>query len=167
MGIELIGADALIKELKKFGPEVTKEAGKTGLKKTAGLMRKDFRREAPRGKTGMLRSSIGAKYSRSGRVAWIGYRPSKKDAKRGKKRGSGAHYYYKVLEFGRKPYKKRNGYSYAGTPPMNPFFFKTFGRNATKYANLLVEETEKAVYASAIKVKARQSRALIRKGGKL
>jgi hypothetical protein len=31
-------------------------------------------------------------------------------------------YYLKVLDQGRKPYKKRNGASYAGSPPMHPWW---------------------------------------------
>lgn len=174
MGIELLGAEELIRELKRFGPDVTELATETGIKKAGAQVRKDLRRAAPRSDAptrGLLKSSIGMKYSKRGRTAWIGLRASRRDAKKGNKRGTAARLYYKVLEFGRKPYKRTykrgGGGSVKGNPPMRPFFQKTFGRNVTKYANLVVQETEKAVYASAVKVRARQSRALIRKGGKL
>ncbi len=169
MGIELIGAESLIRELKRFGPDVTDLATETGIKKTAAQVRKDFRAAAPRSdapSSGMLKSSIGSKYSRKGRTAWVGLRASRRDAKRGKKRGSADRLYYKVLEFGRQPYTNANGYSYRGNPrPLNPFMKKTFGRNVTKYANMIVRESEKAVYASALKVKTRQQRSLIRRSG--
>ena len=165
MGIELLGAEELIRELKKFGPDVTDLATEKGIKKAAAQVRKDFRAAAPR-ETGMLKSSLGSKYSRRGRTAWVGLRASRKDAKRGKKRGSGARTYYKVLEFGRQPYKKANGYTYRGSPAMRPFMKKTFGRNVTKYANLIIRESNIAVTESALKVKERQQRALIRAGGK-
>ena len=49
---------------------------------------------------------------------------------------------------------------------MRPFMKKTFGRNVTKYANLIIRESNIAVTESALKVKERQQRALIRAGGK-
>lgn len=175
MPIDVIGVESLIRELKRFGPDVTDLATETGIKKTAAEIRKDFRRAAPRSDadtSGLLKSSIGMKYSKRGRTAWVGLRASRRDAKKGRKRGTGARLYYKVLEFGRQPYKRTykrgGGGPVKGNPkPLNPFMGKTFGRNVTKYANMIVRESEKAVDASALKVKNRQRRSLIRKGGSI
>ena len=127
MTMKLQGADALLKDLKAFGPSVSQKAAKTGVRKAAQYLRREFKREAPR-VSGTLRKSIKLKMGRDGK-AWVGLRE---------------RYYYKTLEFGRK-----------GGPPLHPFFERVWNQHRGQAAQMIVDETRKAVYVEAGKVYAR------------
>ena len=79
-----------------------------------------LRRAAPRGANSRTRIKAGwprlsdvlrAKGGNRAPIAWAGFMGPGKQP-----------WFYKVLDQGRKPYKKRNGKSYAGSPPMHPWW---------------------------------------------
>ena len=134
--IELVGAKELSKQLKEFGPKVSKRAANTGIRKAAMQVRREFKAAAPRGKTGNLRRSIKMKYSpRSGR-AWVGLRD---------------RFYYKTLEF-----------DSARGRPLYPFMEKAWNKIRKNVAQMMITETRKALYEEAgkefIRSKARNRR---------
>ena len=126
--MKLQGADVLLKEMKAFGPTVSKKASATGVRKAGALLRRKFKAAAPRS-SGKLRKSIKMKYSRRSGKVWVGLREN---------------YYYKTLEFGRK-----------GGAPLHPFFERTWNEHKGQAAQLIINETRKALYVEAGKVMAR------------
>lgn len=145
--MQLKGADFLTKKLEAMGPTVSNRAASRGVQKAAMYARKEFRKEAPRGETGKLRKSITVKaYGRpkngGKKKAYVGLRKIK-----GESQGL---WYYRTLEF-----------PHARGEPYKPFFEKTWESIKRKAAQMIIDETTKALYAEAAKVY-RQS--LSRKG---
>lgn len=129
---ELHGARELARELAKFPDRVARRAADRGIRRTAVLLRREFRAAAPIG-TGHLRSAITYRYSaRTGR-AYIGL------GKSGKKfEGAGGHrgvpFYYKTLEF-----------DTARGPALRPFFERTWNRVRMSTARNLIREVKTAL----------------------
>lgn len=126
--MKLNGADVLLKEMKAFGPTVSKKAGDAGVRRAAMFLRREFRRAAPR-ETGTLRKAIKYKYSRRLGKAWVGLRE---------------RYYYKTLEF-----------DSARGQAMRPFMERAWDKDKRGVADLIIRETRKALYVEAGKVAAR------------
>lgn len=126
--MKLVGMDALLKDMKAFGPTVAKKGADVGVRKAAQMLRKKLRHAAPR-KSGVLRKSIGYKYSRRTGRAWVGLRE---------------RFYYKTLEFDSNRGKA-----------LHPFFKKTWEANKREAAQMIVDEARKALYKEAGKVMAR------------
>lgn len=145
VSIKMDGVDFLIQEMNKYGPEVSRKAADQGTRAAARMLARHLRNEAPRGETGTLKKSIGFKYYPKTGWAKVGLRRT-----RGKK-GSGVPYYYKTLEFGRRPHT-RKGSAVAGTPPLRPFFEKTATRLFPQISRFMLEKTQEAVYDEARKV---------------
>lgn len=126
--MKLAGIDALLKDMKAFGPTVAKKGADAGVRKAAQMLRKRLRHAAPR-KSGVLRKSIGYKYSRRSGKAWVGLRE---------------RFYYKTLEM-----------NTAKGAPTHPFFEKTWNAHRKEAAQMIVDEARKALYTEAGKVMAR------------
>lgn len=154
------GLDALKAELRKFPDAVQARAVSTGVRKAAGKLRTALRRAAyakvARGykrKNRLryaLRSAVGKRPEFKGK-AWVALKQVP-----GEKR---TRHYYKVLEVGRKAYKRKRGRgNYAGSPPMKPFFAKTIRANSAATMRILLTETAKAIAYEAGKAYARSKR---------
>lgn len=152
LSMKLVGADFLAKQMKAFGPTVSKKAAKTGLRKAGLELRKALWREAPRrGNPSKLKKSIGLKsYGKwKNPSVFVGLRKAK-----GESRGL---WYYRTLEV-----------DHARGKAYNPFFEKTYNRHRRRIAKYIVSGTTKAIYTEANKVyqksKTDQSRYGFRKG---
>jgi HK97 gp10 family phage protein len=126
--MKLEGVEALLKDMRAFGPSVSKKAADQGVKKAGAYLRKQFRAAAPR-RSGLLRKSITMKYYRKSGKLWVGLR---KNA------------YYKTLEYGRE-----------GTGPMHPFFEKTWNAHRRHAAQMIIKSARRALYEEAGKVYAK------------
>ena len=135
--VELEGADFLLKQMKAFGPTVSKKATKTGLGKAARQMARSIRNAAPK-RTGRLRRQIGVKVGRNG-MAWVGLRKGRGESK--------ILYYYKTLDL---DHAKGKAYS--------PWFLNAVEAAASQASDTIVSETTKALYAEATKVYKRSLR---------
>lgn len=162
------GLDALRRELRAFPDAVQARAAATGMRKASAKLRTALRRAAyakiAKGykRTNKLRqairSAVGKRPQFKGK-AWVALK-----AAPGEKR---TRYYYKVLEAGRKPYRRyaprkagstrrqRIGGQYAGSPPMKPFWDRTVRVNAAATLRIIVDETRKAIAVEAGKAYAR------------
>jgi HK97 gp10 family phage protein len=145
--LELKGADFLLKKLEAMGPTVSNKAARRGVTKAAMFARRELRKAAPDGPSGNLKKAISYKtYGRPAKggpkIAYIGLRKQK-----GEDRG---RWYYRTLEF-----------PHARGAPYNTFFESAWNGIKGKVAQMIVDETTKALYAEAAKVY-RQS--LARKG---
>ena len=129
--MKLKGAAELLRDLKTFGPRVADQASAKGLRKAGQYLSREFKMAAPR-QTGNLRKSIGYKYSRRSRRVYVRLR---------------RNFFYKTLEFGRN-----------GGPPLNPFFERVWKQHSEQAAQLVVDETRKAVYYEAGRMYARSAR---------
>lgn len=155
----LIGADLLKAELKLFPERVQTAAIESGVRKGAGILRTAMRRQAyqgpaktPAGFTRTLRkalrSAVGKKRSKNAGKAWVGLKKIKGESR--------ARNYYRVLEFGRKPYKKKSGAAFRGTPnPMRPFFAKAWEAKRAEVGQAIVTGARQALAKEAGKVWAR------------
>lgn len=131
--LTLNGADVLLKEMKAFGPTVAEKATVTGLRKASRLLAKEFKRSVPNStgrSTGRLRRQIKYKVSRRAKKAWVGLRKGRGE--------TNILYYYKTLEFGRD-----------GGPPLAPFMALAWNDVRASAADLIIEETRKALYVEA------------------
>jgi len=126
--MKLNGVTELLKDMKAFGPTVSKKAADVGVRKAAAMLRREFKKAAPK-RSGTLRKAIKLKYSRRSGKAWVGLRE---------------RYYYKTLEM-----QSERG------APLHPFFEKTWNRHKNTAADMIVSETRKALYTEAGKVMAR------------
>lgn len=151
----LVGADLLKRELALFPERVQTAAIESGVRKGAGILRTALRRQAysgpaktPAGFTRTLRraltSAVGKRRSKNAGKAWVGLKKIKGEAR--------ARNYYRVLEFGRKPYKRKSGAAYAGSPPMRPFFEAAWLAKREEVANAIVAGTRVALAKEAGKV---------------
>lgn len=152
----LIGADLLKAELKLFPEKVQTAAIESGVRKGTGILRTAMRRQAyagpaktPAGFTRTLRralrSAVGKKRSKNAGKAWVGLKQIKGESR--------ARNYYRVLEFGRKPYKKKStGAAYAGSPPMRPFFEKAWNEKREEVAQAIIAGARVALAKEAGKV---------------
>lgn len=144
VSIKLQGVEFLQKQMKAYGPDVSKRAGDTGVREGAKMMARSLRNAAPR-RTGRLRKQIGFKYYKKTGWAKVGFRKGRAESQ--------LLGYYKTLEFGRRPYSKRsNGASYAGSPPLNPFFAKQYARLAPSVSQHVIDKATEAVFYEAQKV---------------
>ena len=171
--VQLIGADFLKAELKRFPAKVQEQAIQKGLRKGAGILTTQMRREAyagpskdPRYKfTGTLkkalRAAVGKKGGPNAGKAWVGLKRVRGESK--------ARNYYRVLEFGRKPYTRRGktslfgralralrrsgggvGGKYRGTPnPMRPFFRRAWDAKRAAVGQAILEGTMAALAREA------------------
>jgi len=139
--IKLKGVEELQALLKQYPEKVTLIAQRRGLTRGAAKLRTYFRHEAPK-VTGTLRKSISYK--------------AVKGSKGSKVRvGLLTRQYYKVLEQGRKPYK-RNGKPVAGSPPMHDLGFdKIWNAQREDIAQLIIDEAKKALFSEAAKIHAK------------
>jgi len=168
--LEISGLDQLKAELKKFPEAVQMRATQTGVRKASAKLRTALRRGAyakiAKGykRTNRLRqairSAVGKRPQYKGK-AWVALKQVP-----GEKR---TRHYYKVLEAGRKPYqryaltagkggalkRRRVGGKYAGSPPMKPFWDKTWRANAGAVIQIMIVETQKAIAYEAGKAYAR------------
>lgn len=149
--VSIDGLEALRRELRKFPEAVQAQAAAKGMGKAAGKLRTALRRAAyakvaPGYKRKnrlrqAIRSAIGKRPQYKGK-AWVALKPIP-----GEKR---ARDYYKVLEAGRKPYRKRStGRKVAGSPPMKPFWNQTVRANAAATLRIMLDETRKAIAFAA------------------
>ena len=152
---KIVGADQLKKMLEQFPDAVQRRAVNTGLNKAGGRLRTYLKRAAPRrdnfhgdAPPGQLVKSIGVKH----------------DRKTGKiKVGLMTRFYYKVLEYGRNPHKRRykravsnfGGYDVKGSPPMHKFFEKVWDMRKAEITQMILDETWKAISIEAGKMHAR------------
>ncbi len=150
MSAELKGAQELASFLRLAPKEVATKAGRSGLAKSAARLRTFIRRAAPR-KTGKLRAAIKSKVGRSAPIAWV-------------KLTIG---YYKTLEFGRAPHK-RKGKPRAGSPQMSRFAFfkKAVSSHQGEITQLTIDATRTALFKEAGRLIARTGAPIKRKGGR-
>lgn len=139
--IQLVGVDELKKLLETYPAKVALTAQKRGLTRGAARLRTYFRAAAPK-KSGKLRKDI--KYKTA-------------EGSKGSKVIVGVMnlHYYKVLDEGRKPYKRRSqgGKMYAGSPPMRPTNFSSVWYSKREsIAQLIIDEAKKAVYQEAANI---------------
>lgn len=137
MTMKLVGADFLSKQMKAFGPTVAEKGGRKGVAKAAQLVRRTFRKAAPRGKTKLLKKSIGYKtYGRAGggaKQAYVGLRKI-----RGESQG---RWYYRTLEV-----------DHARGKAYNPFFVDAWESVKEQAADLIISAATTAIYTEASKV---------------
>ena len=173
----------LVESLKQFPEAVQERAIKDGVSKGARDLAVAMRRAAyaapaktPAGFTGTLRRAIRAVVGRHGDAlgkAWIGLKKIRGESR--------LRFYYKTLEYGRKPGKRkiagsayarrwggRKHYKYravAGTAePLRPFFVAAWRANKDAIADDIVEATAAAVYAEAGKAYAKSKSAQFKSG---
>jgi len=139
--IKLKGVEELQALLKQYPEKVTLIAQRRGLTRGAAKLRTYFRHEAPK-VTGTLRKSISYK--------------TVKGSKGSKVRvGLLTRQYYKVLEQGRKPYK-RNGQTVAGSPPVRDLGFdRIWNAQREDIAQMIIDEAKKALFSEAAKIHAK------------
>jgi len=143
--ITIKGAKELQAILSQFPKAIEKRIVNNALSKAGGRLRTYFRRAAPKG-DGTLRKSIGVKRDRkTGRVSV----------------GLQSRLYYKTLEHGRKPYKRRwrkgkgSKFSVGGSPAMRKFFEQTWALKQGEISQLLLDECVKAISVEAGRAYAR------------
>jgi len=174
------GARELIEELKLFGPDVAAAAIKDGVGKAARELATATRRAAyagapktPKGFKGTLRKAIRAVVGKRGDgfgKAWVGLKRIRGESR--------VRFYYKTLEFGRKPSKRTdrkrgkhqvidrfrrpiNRWAFhkskvAGSQhPLRPFFAAAWRANRERIAQTIVDATRAAVFVRAGKTYAR------------
>ena len=145
--IEILGLDALRDSLKQFPDKLQTRAVNTGVRKASAQLRTALRRGAyaapmARGykRTNKLRqslrSAVGKKPGNKGK-AWVGL----KKIPGGKRALS----YYATLEHGRAGYTSKRRGAVKGSPPMRPFFAKTWNAQRARVGRILVDETAKAL----------------------
>lgn len=151
MTAELKGAKELTAFLKAAPAQVAAKAGRQGVTKSAARLRTLIRRAAPR-KSGTLRKSIMSKVSRRSPIAWVGLK---------------TRHYYKTLEFGRKPHK-RKGRPVAGSPQMAryAFFKKAVAAHAGAIMQMTIDSTRTALFKEAGRLIARTGAPIRRRGGR-
>ena len=150
VSIKLEGTDFLLKQMKAYGPDVSKRAADTGVREGAKLLARQLRNATPR-RTGRLRKQIGFKYYKKSGFAKVGLRKGKGESQ--------LLAYYKTLEFGRRPHKRG-----AGTAPMNPWVGKVAARMAAPVTQHIVDKATEAVFYEAQKVYQKSRTDLSRKG---
>lgn len=155
--IELKGFDALRAELKKFPEKVQARAVQTGVRKAASNLRTAMRRGAyakiltkDRKRTNKLRysirSAVGKRPQYKGK-AWVGLKLAPGETK--------VLSYYKTLERGRKAYTSKRRGSVRGSPPLKPFWERTWQSQRAAVREILIRETQKAIAYEAGKAYAR------------
>lgn len=155
MDIQIIGADFLAKELMKFGPVVAKRGRDVGIREACKYMRRELKKDAPTGKTYLLKRNIGYKYSRKAGKGWVGLKPQKKYKGSGTK---GGLFYYKTLDLGRPQYTRPVRGNQPATGPMNPWFVASARRASNESAQIIIDRTLKGIYEESGKVRARSKR---------
>lgn len=123
----LKGGKELAALLKEFPARTQVRVTKTGLRRAANRTRLILQRAAPK-VSGKLRKAIKVKMGRKGK-AWIGLRE---------------RYYYKTLEF-----------DSARGAPLHPFFLAAWTANEQQVAQMLIDETRKALFVEAGKIRAK------------
>ena len=151
MSAELKGAKELTAFLKAAPIEVASKAGRQGLSKSSARLRTLIRRAAPR-KTGELRKSIQSKVGRKAPIAWVRL---------------ATRFYYKTLEFGRKPHK-RKGKTRAGSPQMSRFAFfkKAVSAHQGEIMQMTIDSTRTALFKEAGRLIAKTGAPIRRRGGR-
>jgi len=173
--VRIIGADFLKAELKRFPPKIQAQAIDKGIRKGAGILTTQMRREAYSGPPKdpkrpftrtlrkALRASVGRKGGPHAGKAWVGLKRIKGESK--------ARNYYRVLEFGRRGYSRRGGgggglfgralraltrsgggagAKYRGTPnPMRPFFRRAWEAKRAAVGQAIVNATLAALAREA------------------
>lgn len=153
--IKLLGAKELAEQLKKFPVAFRERAIAMGVKAGARILTTHMRRVAysapsktKRKFTKTLRKAI--KYAAGkpsnpikGGKAWVGLKKIKGESR--------ARNYYRVLETGRKPYKRiKTGHAYAGTPKaMRPFFQRAWDAKRGEVSQAIVNGTRIALAREA------------------
>jgi hypothetical protein len=145
--VSISGLEQLKAELRKFPDAIQARAVQTGVRKAAGKLRTALRRAAYakvakgyKRKNRLrqaIRSAVGKRPQYKGK-AWVGLKavPGERQTR----------HYYKVLEAGRKAYRRRsNGAQYAASPAMKPFWQKTVRANSSATLRILIDETLKAI----------------------
>lgn len=159
--IKLVGAKALAEELKAFPDAVQARAINMGVKAGARILTTHMRRVAysgpPRTRkkfTKTLRKAI--KFAagkpkanrRTAGKAWVGLKKIKGEPK--------ARNYYRVLEVGRKPYKRKtSGHAYRGSPAMRPFLARAWSAKRAEVGQAIVNGTKAAIAREAGRALAR------------
>lgn len=146
--VKVTGDEELRRFLQQSAPQLGDELAYIGARKAAGRLRTLLRRAAPE-KTGTLRGSIRRKNNDAAKTVTVGLM---------------TRFYYKVLEYGRKPYIQRNQgrRPAAGSPEMSrfAFFWKTVSSNeqevlrvANEYAReVLPREAPKYIGDAPVRV---------------
>lgn len=173
--IELKGAAELIDAMRQFTPQVKAAAVRDGVAVAARDLAATMRTAAylapaktPKGFTHRLRKALRAVIGKGSLLgfAWVGLERIPGESR--------VRYYYKTLEAGRGPSKRRVGKSagkvgahrlhdqvapraaVAGTNhPLRPFFAAAWAADREKTAQLIVDATRAALYREAEKVYAR------------
>jgi hypothetical protein len=141
---KLEGLEDLLTLMKQLPEVVERRVVKAGVRKAGSRLRTYMRRAAPRGDKGLLRKSITMKYVGNAKV----------------KVGLNNRSYYKVLDVGRKAYKRKDGTQVRGTPS-----FKSEGTNIEKTWNTHKREiADLVVYGMKIEVFKEAGRMAIRGG---
>lgn len=173
--VQIAGLESLKDELRKFPEALQARATQTGVRKASAKLRTALRRAAyskmkVKGyqRTNRLRqairSAVGKRPIYKGK-AWVALK-----AVPGEQR---TRHYYKTLEAGRKPYRRKYlvafrgrwgaifhrrkavGGKYAGSPAMKPFWARTVRANSAATMEILLTETRKAIAFEAGKAFAR------------
>jgi hypothetical protein len=100
---KLEGLEELLALMAKAPEVVERRVVRAGVRKAGSRLRTYMRRAAPKGEKGLLRKSITMKYQGYNKV----------------KVGLNNRSYYKVLDVGRKAYKRKDGTQVRGTPSFN------------------------------------------------
>lgn len=144
--VTISGLEELKKELAQFPDKVQARAVQTGVRKASSKLRTALRRAAyakvVRGyrRTNRLRQAIRAAVGKRPQFkgkAWVGLKKVPGESR--------VRYYYKVLEQGRKAYTGRRRGKVKGSPPMKPFWDKTWRANAAAILEIMLTETAKAI----------------------
>jgi hypothetical protein len=172
----LKGVDALKEELADYPKRVQTRAIETGLREAALQLSAAMRREAytgpaktKRGFSGKLGRALRIAVGKPGRKrtegkAWVGLKKIPGESR--------ARNYYRTLEFGRQPYRKKRGatakvgrhikqvgVNYKGSPhPLRPFFARAWAANREAVAETLINATRRALELEAKKSYARTKR---------
>lgn len=142
--IKLVGVEELQKMLTEYPAKVALTAQKRGLTRGAARLRTYFRAEVPK-ESGKLRKSISYRTVKGSKGSKVIV-------------GTPLHY-YKVLDQGRKPYKRRSqgGKMYAGSPPMGrgTGFYRVWLSKREDIAQMIIDETKRSLQQEAAKIHAK------------
>jgi len=142
----LDGLPELRETLKKFPEALQARAVQTGVRKASAKLRTALRRGAyakmakgykRTNKLRMsLRSAVGKKPKFKGK-AWVGLKKAPGESK--------VLHYYKTLDRGRKGYTSKRRGKVAGSPPLKPYFEKTWQAVRGTIESIMIEETKRAI----------------------
>lgn len=151
--VTIVGMENLRQTMAQFPVTAQQRIEKFALQRTAARLLVYLKRAAPRGKSGKLDKSLRMYRSKNIQGRFIV--------------GLASRFYYKTLEYGRQPFKRRyrkrgkgsrTKHQWSGSKPMHPWFAAAWSRYQTDIASFLVAQTKIELEIEARRYAARSPR---------